>query len=509
MRFSLGRAADFLKIYFFYAGLLAVIAGIILAHWADRLAGFSGAWLPVLFGLGFALAALAFILRREGIFLIILLLIGFLWGGMAMVRMGSFAVPVGEAVLFEGRVAEVLSDEPGYFAYLTPEAAGYSSFIMTGEDQNHWRGRLLVTGDNPQVKVGDRLRLMGVVRPRQASCNFDLRESRYLESRRIAAVVQAAPGSMRFRRLVSAYSLSSLGERLKERLFGAMETLPPLQQALLKGMGFGHTEPLGPGQSSILQQTGIMHIFAVSGLHVSYVVLLAGWFMNWLRRCLGIHGWPGYTLEFVGVLGPVLLFAAAVGLSPSVLRATIMAVTVLVCRWLGTALSSRYVLIFTAFMLLLWEPMLVGQAGFVLSFMATAGIVFSAELWYRLVPCKFLAVTLSAQLMIMPLVAYYFNTVSVVGLLISPLAAAAAGPVFVLLLLAVLLLPFGLAGIPLAGAGLLAELIYRGAELCAGLPGAFIYTARPGLAALVIYYCLVGMGLYFAARIRHEEIEEK
>ena len=61
----------------------------------------------------------------------------------------------------------------------------------------------------------------------------------------------------------------------------------------------------------------------------------------------------------------------------------------------------------------------------------------------------------------------------------------------------------GLAYIPLAGAGLLAEWMYRGAELLANLPHAFVYALRPGWPALLLYYLLLAAALYCLARVKN------
>jgi len=240
------------------------------------------------------------------------------------------------------------------------------------------------------------------------------------------------------------------------------------------------------------------------------VVLLGGW----LGRALRAPRW----LCFAGTACLVLFFALVAGLTASVLRAVVMTLvgglgalltdyltgdpagggqTANVRRERAGMRRSCRALLLAAFLLLLWRPGWALQPGFLLSFLATAGIVCTAGYWRVLVPNGLLSLSLAAQFMIMPAAAWFFNTVSLAGLLLSPFLACLAGLVVVLLLLAMPLTLVGLAYIPLAGAGLLAELMYQAAELFAGLPLAFAYTLRPSLWSLLLYYLLLAAAFYF------------
>ncbi len=413
---------------------------------------------------------------------------------MAQARLYSFAVVPDEAVMFAGRVAAVMDNTD-------PLDEDYT-FIMQGQDQNGWQGRLLVCGSDVRPLVGDRLAICGLVQQTltdfKTTYNFDIRPNPYLYSQAAAASVRPAAGKISLTGLASPYSPVNLAAALRARLFAAMEPLPERQKALLKGIGFGERGFLTNGQSGVLSQTGIIHIFAVSGLHISYVAMLGGLMLRRLKLPFWLH------LTLVSAL--IGFFALLAGLTPSVLRAVIMSLLGGWAVWLDDGRTGRrgslFGLLLAAFLLLLWRPGWVWQPGFMLSFLATAGIVCTAGLWRRLVPSDLLSVSLAAQFMIMPLAAYFFNTVSLVGLLLSPFLACAAGLVLLLLLAAVALLPFNLAYAALAGAGFLADLLYQGAEFLSGLPLAFSYALRPGWLALGLYYLLLAVALGFLARIK-------
>ena len=491
------------QVYFVWAAMLAFVVGVALRELG--VLAWPADWLPVLLGLLGLLAAAALLANRPLWLLPAFLLLGLAWSGLAELRLNSFAVPPDEAVFFRGRVVQVLEREENAFDALAETPRNGYSFIMQGEDQNGWRGRLLIVTAPVQPKAGDCLQVSGLVLDQSRTHNFSLRERDYLRSQSVAAAVRPTPQGIRFSRLASPYALPGLGLAVRQRVFAAMEPLPPLQQALLKGIGFGETGMLTNGQSSVLAQSGIMHLFAVSGLHVGYVTLLAGWLFRGLGRLLRMPDW----LSGLAVAAAVLFFCLVVGLRPSVLRAAVMTLA----AWLALAGErgghSGCALILAAFLLLLWQPEWLREPGFLLSFLATAGIVFTGPLWRALAPSPLLSVSLAAQFMIMPLLVGFFNTVSLVGLVASPFLLCGAGLVLLLLLLAMPLAWLGLAYIPLAGAGLLAELMYRGAELLANLPHAFVYALRPGWPALLLYYLLLTAALYCLARVKNEAWAEE
>ncbi len=484
------------EVYFIWAAMLCFVLGIVLAEaWQSGLPEF---WLWPLIGLT-VLFGLAALLRNRPVWLLpLFLLLGLVWSGLAQERLNSFAVPPGEALFAQGRVVEVLSQEQNVFAQLAETPRRGCSFIMQAEEQNGWRGRLLIVSSPVTPRVGDRLRVCGLVNQLPERYNFALDSSRYFYSQSLGAAVRPVPQGISLLRPVAVYAPQSLGQNMRERVFQSMAILPPEQQALLRGIGFGDTSMLTNGQSGVLAQTGIMHVFAVSGLHIGYVVLLGGWLLAILRAPRWLH--------FAGTALLVIFFALVVGPTASVLRATVMT---LVGGW-GTVLSNGRAegrhsvcsLVLAAFLLLLWRPNWALQPGFLLSFAATAGIVCTAEYWRQLVPSTLLSIGLAAQFMIMPILAYFFNTISLVGLLLSPFLACAAGLVVILLLLAMPLSFCGLAYVLLAGAGWLAEMMYKLAELLAGLPGAFVYALRPGWPAIIIYYVLLLAALYCLAQVK-------
>ena len=187
------------QVYFVWAAMLAFVVGVALRELG--VLAWPADWLPVLLGLLGLLAAAALLANRPLWLLPAFLLLGLAWSGLAELRLNSFAVPPDEAVFFRGRVVQVLEREENAFDALAETPRNGYSFIMQGEDQNGWRGRLLIVTAPVQPKAGDCLQVSGLVLDQSRTHNFSLRERDYLRSQSVAAAVRPTPQGIRFSRL--------------------------------------------------------------------------------------------------------------------------------------------------------------------------------------------------------------------------------------------------------------------------------------------------------------------
>jgi competence protein ComEC len=264
------------------------------------------------------------------------------------------------------------------------------------------------------------------------------------------------------------------------------ERLPPVSAGLLGGLVLGSRTALPPDVQQAFRVAGVFHVLAVSGFNVA---LLAGavWI---LARAAGGGRRTAAVSGIVAVLG----FAAVVGAEPSVVRATIMAVLVLAAVLLDRETSVTNSLALAALIILAARPGDLLDPGFQLSFAATAGIVVSP------IPrglAGALAVSLAAQLAIVPVALVHFNQLSTIGIVANLAAVPLAGAATVLGLLAVMAAAVGdVAAAAVFGAAWPLLLLLRAvAALAAAVPGAAIYLPAPGPAAIAAYAAALAGGL--------------
>jgi competence protein ComEC len=163
--------------------------------------------------------------------------------------------------------------------------------------------------------------------------------------------------------------LGGLADRLREYLVRAVAPgLTGERRAVLEGIVLGDDAALSEGTRSDFRASGLYHLLAVSGQNV--VLVAAGVLgVAWL---LGIPRWIGE----LGALAAIGGYVLAVGPQPSVVRAGVAGAVASLAWLTGRMRDAWYVLLLGAIVLLAWNPYLVYDAGFQLSF-AAVGAIFT------------------------------------------------------------------------------------------------------------------------------------
>ncbi len=244
------------------------------------------------------------------------------------------------------------------------------------------------------------------------------------------------------------FSIIRLAKSVQNYLVGILKRyLPdPKVRGFLQAMTLGDKTSLSPEIRLDFANTGVVHILAVSGLHVGILFGL----LNLLFRPLRKTRRGRVVLVGIG-LCVIWGFAFISGLSVSVLRAATM-FSILQLNMLSLRPYQIYNSVaLSALLLLLYNPFYIYEIGFQLSYCAVLGIVTFVPMWNRklanpiLGKLKTLAlVSISAQFGIAPLILYYFHQfpsyfllTNIVVLLLAPLLLGGT-----LLLLACSAIPF-------------------------------------------------------------------
>lgn len=272
------------------------------------------------------------------------------------------------------------------------------------------------------------------------------------------------------------------------------QAMAPEDAALLTGLLFGGYYGIRQEVVHDFAATGLIHILSVSGTHIALVAGVATW----------LGGWLGLRRSWSAGLAAVsiVFYALFAGLSPPVVRSVVMGLIVLAAMILGREKDSPQALAVAALGMLAWQPGLIYDISFQLSFGAAAGLVLLYEKTARrlgfLPPfvAKAVAVTASAQLGVLPFLAWYFNS--------FPLSSFLANVVIVPPIEAVVVL--GLAGslagtlLPLLGkvllmaAALLLGIVVKITALLAALPASSLYLPAVGTVGGTVYYLGLAWG---------------
>lgn len=223
-------------------------------------------------------------------------------------------------------------------------------------------------------------------------------------------------------------SLLGKGKGFIHNLFGLKHTflnaiyriIPEPESGLLAGILFGQKKSLGESYEDKFRLVGLMHIVVLSGYNVALVIQL-------LLKTLSFL--PVKTRSLVAVCG-IAIFALLVGAGPTVIRASIMAVFIVLADVVGAQYNIKRALVIAGIIMVVWNPkILYFDISFQLSFLATYGLVaFSPwlERKFSFLP-KFLAIrdsavaTIAAQIMVMPLILYSIGQLSIISPIVNVL----------------------------------------------------------------------------------------
>jgi ComEC/Rec2-related protein len=231
---------------------------------------------------------------------------------------------------------------------------------------------------------------------------------------------------------------------------------------ILYGILLSEKKELSKEQKAIFHNTSAAHLLAVSGLHIGMI----GFALDFLLRCFFLkkswRRWP--------ILGLLLFYVGAIGFPPSAVRAWLM----LTCFWSAgfcsrksSGLSS---LLLAALLTIIYDPILLFDIGFQLSYGVVAMLLLLSEplrkiilwffrkmgfyrnacqnvklsrmRWLSWKAAELLSVSMAATLASAPLTFEYFNMFSLTGILLNPIVVQMALPIvicgFLFLLLGIL-----------------------------------------------------------------------
>lgn len=282
-------------------------------------------------------------------------------------------------------------------------------------------------------------------------------ERRNLLRDRISARGRVRDSPLNRRLAEASWSIDVLRDRVAQRI--ARRVADPAAAGLLAALAVGVTGDVSASQWRVFNATGITHLVAISGMHVTFFAML----------CMGLarvvwRRWPGGTLpwrreSFAATAGVALAFAYALlsGFSVPAQRTAVMLGAFLILRCCGRAGSPSWSVAVSTIAVLLFDPLAVLSAGFWLSFCAVAAIIFMAG--GRLMPPLSWRGAVQVQWVVtvalLPLTILLFGSFSLIG----PLVNAVAIPVFTFALVPPLLVATALYLCPVEAVGTVADLL--------------------------------------------------
>ncbi len=210
-------------------------------------------------------------------------------------------------------------------------------------------------------------------------------------------------------------TLMLISAKMRYRLLGIYQKFHfgEEEMAVAGALTLGFRDKLDDSLQDLYKHAGVMHVLAISGLHVGILYFLLFYLLGFLGKFRS-----GRIIRASLIILFLWFFAFLTGLSPSVMRAATMFSFVTIGQSLKRPGNVYNTIAASAFFLLLINPYLIMEVGFQLSYIAVTGIIFFQPRFYRLFRSRFwvvdkvwglITVSLAAQLSTFPLTIYYFH----------------------------------------------------------------------------------------------------
>ncbi len=274
---------------------------------------------------------------------------------------------------------------------------------------------------------------------------FSLDENGNANSAQKLARGLVAKGSVKYYNIeVSDKVKLTFRDKVRNKVFDKLEKFGGKHFDIGYAMLFGESSAIDDEVTDVFRATGIAHLLAVSGLHVSVIVLAVNFILKKLR-------FPK-ALNIVLLSSLLVLYCYLCEFSVSVIRASLMAVFLLFIKMRGKPYDKLTCLSLVAIVVLCISPLQIFSVSFVLSFSAVLSIIliavpltrFLSKIFYPKIAGT-LALIIAVQLGLFVSTVFYFGRFSLVGILTNFVSVPIASFAFIYLIFALIvsfILPF-------------------------------------------------------------------
>ena len=341
-----------------------------------------------------------------------------------------------EPAILEGDIESMNTRYPDGATCMIAVTSSFAGGLATAK-----KGKLLLIIEQLDAKLspGDRIRFRTRLRvPRAFGTPGEFNYQRHLahQSVFVTGFVRNSNDIVRLE-AASVQTPGSILLRWRQQVGDIIDTSVPTHLApFLRGLATGDRGALSPEQRDLLAQSGIAHLFAISGLHLGiiasflYIMLLT----VYRRVPLLLQKLPPHRFLPAVILPVVAAYMLFTGGAISTLRALLGLAAVTAAFLLRRQVAPLHLLATAALTMLLLDPLAIFTPAFQLSFAGAAGILCIAPGWTAICqgrsillvyPATLFVVTLAATTATLPLVLLHFHVLAPAGLLLNLLAVPA------------------------------------------------------------------------------------
>lgn len=211
------------------------------------------------------------------------------------------------------------------------------------------------------------------------------------------------------------FSLVRFSQNARQRLLEIYQKsgIKGKEYGIVAALTLGYTDAISPEVRDSFSVTGVAHILSVSGLHVGIIYVFLGYMLAFMDKKRGSR-----RVKNVIIILFLWFYAMMTGLSAAVCRSALMFSVVAMGRVIDRRSSIYNSIFFSAFILLIINPMWFFDVGFQLSYTALISIIYFQPQILVLIPTRtrigryiweLVSVSIAAQILATPLCLYYFH----------------------------------------------------------------------------------------------------
>lgn len=347
-----------------------------------------------------------------------------------------------------------------------------------------------------KLKYGDKIEFyLEYEKPSTARNYMGFDYSNYLKTKKIFGTVNLKEEDVE----IISHDNSNIILRKIYELRNLMKTkieklLPKETSGLCLGMLIGETSGIEENMQEDFRDSSLSHILAVSGANVSYIIVSITYIFN--KMCLRKR-----LSKIISII-LLILFMLLTGCTSSVNRACIIAILMLIAELLHRKSDVYNNLAISALILLIINPYSLLDIGFQLSYMGTIGIVFLHDKIGNFIKInnkivkyffEMIAVTTCANLAIIPIMMFHFNTISLTfyfsNIIVGPILGIVVIIGFIMFFISLIFTPISsLIAIVL---NLMLKFIIKIAEITANMPFSKITIITPSFFFIIVWYLII------------------
>lgn len=382
--------------------------------------------------------------------------------------------------------------------------------------------------ENKKLKYGDLIFISGLFEHATTRRNYKgFDYSQYLKTKNIYGICKTDANSLKVLKENSCFVTNMWINKLRNALKNNLQTLLPSDTASIAiALFLGDSSLIEDTQKQTFSNASLSHVLAISGMHVTYVIVGCSWILNRFDK---------RKSKYVFIVF-LIFFAQLVGGSPSVIRAVIMSSIMIASKIFYRKSDVINNISISCFIILIINPYNILNLGFQLSFLGTLGIVlFNKKIEEHLDDLHFdkyklsnknkkhnksetinknkstnlkklkslIITSISANILILPILIYNFNIFSVTFLFSNILISPILGIIFLIGYITVIISVVSIKiAIPFAKfLDILIKIFNYIAIFSSNIEITRVLVTTPNIITVVLYYIAIIYFFYYRSKV--------